>query len=302
MSRPFVQGRFRDLPETPRRPHAFYDLPLRHVEVASRHFGPVRIAYREIGEGPPLLLVHGLMTTGYSFRYLMPELARFRVIAPDLVGCGKSDKPAVRYAPAAVAAFVGELLSALDLRGCDVVGNSMGGYLAMQLALDDPGAMRRLVNIHSPGLPLARLYALRAAMALPGAPRLLHRLVLRDPLRWAHRNVHYHDESLKSLEEAREYGEPLATRAGCDAFARYLGETLDPFAMRRFAARLAAAPFPVPLLLLYATTDPMVPPVVGHRLAALVPDAEMVWLEGTSHFMHVDTPRPVAEHVIRFLA
>jgi pimeloyl-ACP methyl ester carboxylesterase len=303
VTRPFRQGRFSELPERPRRPHAFFELPLREIEVRSDHFGAVNVAFRELGDGPPLLLVHGLMTTGYSFRYLMPLLAdRFRVIAPDLVGCGRSGKPERRYPPGEVAAFIGDLQRALDVRGCDVVGNSMGGYLCMQLALDDVGAMRRLVNIHSPGAPLARLYALRAAMALPGADALLRRLVLRDPLRWAHRNVHYRDESLKSLEEAREYGDPLAARPGCAAFARYLGDTLDPFAMRRFVARLARDPFPVPLSLVYATTDPMVPPVVGERLAKLLPGAELHWLEESSHFAHVESPERIADLVSRFLA
>jgi pimeloyl-ACP methyl ester carboxylesterase len=281
------------------------DLEPHFVDVSSQHFGDVTVHYRELAQSSdaePLLLVHGLMTTSYSWRYVIEPLShRFRVIAPDLVGCGRTDKPNVTYGPRQVAAFIGELQQALGIGGCDVVGNSMGGYLCMQLALDEPEAMKRLVNIHSPGVPMARLYGLRAGMALPRAEKVLHALINRDPLRWAHRNVHYFDESLKSLEEAEEYGAPLREPAGSRAFARYLRDTISPFAMRRFVQRLEAQPFPVPLRLVYATRDPMVPPRVGRRLAELVPEAELVWLEDCSHFAHVDRPDAIVDEVMRFL-
>jgi pimeloyl-ACP methyl ester carboxylesterase len=279
------------------------DLEPRFIDLRSQHFGDLTVHYREMGAGPPLLLIHGLMTTSYSWRYVLAPLATtFRVIAPDLVGCGRSDKPDVRYGPREVAAFIGALLDAFDMRGGNVVGNSMGGYLCMQLALDEPTAMSRLVNIHSPGVPMARLYALRAAMALPGAERLLHRMIGLSPLRWAHRNVHYWDEARKSLEEAHEYGDPLREAAGSRAFARYLGDTLSPFEMRRFVARLEREPFPIPLSLIYAKRDPMVPPWVGERLEALVPDAETQWLDECSHFAHVDRPEALSEAISTFFA
>src|SRR5690606_21941636 len=155
---------------------------------------------------------------------------------------------------------------------------------------------------HSPGIPLARLHALKTAMALPGATRLLDALIRRDPERWAHRNVHYWEESLKSREEAATYGAPLATEAGRRAFARYLSDALDVTAMRDFVAALEARPkFPIPLALLYARRDPMVPPAVGEKLAALVPDASFTWLDDCSHFAHVDRPDLVVERVESFL-
>ena len=59
--------------------------------------------------------------------------------------------------------------------------------------------------------------------------------------------------------------------------------------------------FPVPLLLLYAREDPMVPPSVGPKLAALIPGAELAWMEATSHFAHVDSPDRVAPLLLDFL-
>lgn len=294
--RPFVQPPFRDLPETPRVPHPYATLPVRDVTFDSEPFGRVRTVYRVLGEGPPLVLLHGLMTSGYSFRYVVEPLARHHTVyVPDLVGSGESDKPDRPYTAPAYSIYLLELLQALGVRGADVIANSMAGYLAMQAALVDPRAFGRLVNIHSPGVPSKRLHALRFAMSLPIAESILARMVRLDIDRWIHRNVHYYDESLKSREECRVYGAPLRERAGLHAFARILAETLDPADMQRFVdalvdMRTRGEPFPVPLCLLYATYDPMVPTYVGERLRELIPSARYVALERTSHFMHVDSP------------
>ncbi len=303
MNRPFQRGRFEALPALPRRPHRYFQTRAREIEVTSPPFGRVNIHYREAGAGPPLLLVHGLMTTSYSWRYVLDELARdFRVIAPDLPGCGRSEKPAQGYGGAALAQFILELQRALGVRGCAVVGNSMGGYLCMRAALADPGAFARVVNIHSPGPVDARYRLLHTALAIPGVRALLARWVRRAPRRWAHKNVHYFDESLKSIEEAAEYGDPLAAPDGARAFVQYLYETFSPNDLKTFIHELKTRPFPVPLLLIYSRQDPLVRPSVGEALHALVPDAPLVWLDDTSHFAHVDTPAAVLAPLRAFLA
>lgn len=300
---PFAQLPFEELPERPRRPHPFLDLPQRSLVMASRPFGEMRVSWREAGEGPPLLLVHGLMTSGYSWRYVIEPLAeRYRVIVPDLPGAGLTDKPDVPYHPEALATWLAELMRELDVYGCRVVGNSLGGFLCMRLALDQPESMQALVDIHSPAFPDFRLRVLHAALALSPARRLLARLVARDPVRWAHRHVHYRDESLKSLEEAHVYGEPLSSDAGRTAFVRYMAETLAPAGFRRLLDDLRGSAFPVPLLLLYAKEDPMVDPSTGSRLAELVPDASLVWLDEASHFAQVDRPQALVRAVEAFFA
>ncbi len=305
--RPFRPGLYDELPAKPRLAHPYFSSRSRTVEVDSEPFGRIAVHVRVAGQGPPLLLVHGLMTSSYSWRYVLAPLGeRFTVYAPDLPGAGASGKPARRYGAADTARFLGELLDALGIRGCPVVGNSMGGYLCMRLALDDPGAMSRLVNIHSPGFPELRLHALRAALALPGLAAGLAWFVRRRPLRWAHAHVHYRDESLKSLEEAKVYGVPLATREGSRAFVSILKNTMDVGEMTQFQARLkrlraAGAPFPVPLLLLWAREDPMVPPAFGPRYAAAIPSARLAWIEQASHFAQVDQPAATAAAILGFL-
>ena len=84
--------------------------------MASAAFGRLRIHYKAYGSGPPLLLVHGLMTSSYSWRYLLDELGgRFRLVVPDLPGCGRSAKPVDRpYQPAALATWIGEFQAGLE--------------------------------------------------------------------------------------------------------------------------------------------------------------------------------------------
>jgi len=299
---PFRRGAFSALPAEPRVPHDFartrgVDLPMR-----SRPFGEMSVHYRELGDGPPLLLVHGLMTSSYSFRYVYAPLAkRWRVIAPDLPGAGRSDKPrAPSYGPEALAEWIGEFQRELGIEGCATVGNSLGGYLCILHAMREPRAFRALVDIHSPASPDFRYRALGAALSVPGSRALLRALVGRDGRKWTHANVHYWDEWLKSLEEAEEYAAPLRSDEGLDAFRRYLKETLAPSGFVTLARELRERPFPVPLLLLYATEDPMVPPRNGDYLAKLVPAAKLVVVEKTSHFMHVDTPDVVVNAIDSF--
>jgi pimeloyl-ACP methyl ester carboxylesterase len=172
----------------------------------------------------------------------------------------------------------------------------------MRAAQLDPGAIGRLVNLHSPGLPTARMVALQWAFRVLPGRWLIERLVRRDPERWVHRNVHYYDESLKSREEHREFAAPLATPAGRRAFYRHLHDALDVREMRRFEHRLASERFPIPLCLVYAERDPVVPAIVGDRLRALLPQAEFIRMERASHFAHVDAAARFAEVIAPFLA
>jgi pimeloyl-ACP methyl ester carboxylesterase len=300
---PFRQLPYDQVPELPVVPHRWAETTRRDVTIRTDELGACRIAVREFGAGPPLVLVHGLMTASYSFRYLLEPLGkRYRLVMPDLPGAGDSDHPDVYLGPDVLARAIIATIDACGVRGAPLVGNSMGGYLAMRAAMIDPGAMSRLVNAHSPGVPTARMTALRWAMRLlPGWP-IVDRLVRRDPLRWVHTNVHYYDEALKSREEHREYARPLSERAGRRAFYRHLRDALDAREMKRFVAALRATPFPIPLLLVYVVRDPVVPPVVGDRLRALVPAAQFVQLPVGSHFAHVDAVDHFLGAVEPFLA
>jgi pimeloyl-ACP methyl ester carboxylesterase len=299
---PFRQLAFAEVPEKPRLPHVWADTIRRDVHINTPELGRCRISVREHGKGPPLVLVHGLMNPGYSWRYVLEPLGkRFRLVIPDLPGGGESDCPDVYLGPDVMARALAATIDAVGVRGAPVIGNSMGGYLSMRAAMHDPGVMSRLVNLHSPGVPTAKHRLLRYAMRLLPSWFLLERLVRKNPEKWVHKNIHYYDETLKCREDHRHFAAPLRTRAGRRGFYRHLRDTMDTKPMGGFVKALRERGFPVPLLLVYAEKDPIVPPSVGDKLAALVPSAKLIKMAEASHFAHIDAAPRFVEAVLPFL-
>ncbi len=293
------------LPELPPRPHDFQSLPRRQVDVQlPGRATPVQLSYVETGLGPPLLLVHGLMTSAYSFRYIASALgAHYRVLALDLPGAGQSEAPeGLSQRPEELAQLLAAFIEALQLGRPYIAGNSMGGYISLWAALLFPARVGRLMIMHAPGIPEPRLHLLHAILALPGA-RALFRLYTRDHEQFALDNVHYRDESLKSREEVREYARWTQEPARREIFFRHLFQTMAPGAMKRLPAQIAearkSAVLP-PIRLLWSRWDPLVPPRFGPRYQALLPEAELVWLDDASHFLHVDAPEACVRELLRF--
>ena len=309
---PFEQLPFEALPERPWRPHPFHAADTADIVVDSKPFGRLTTRVTSYGppDAPPLLLVHGLMTAGYSWRYLLASslAEHHRLVIPDLPGCGRSG-PVGDHRPTApaLATFIGELQAALGIDGCAAVGNSLGGYVCLRRAMNRPASFERLAVVHAPVIADARVVGLHVAIRVPGVAAALRRVVRHDPHRWAHRNVHYYDETLKSREEAREYGEPLAGAAGARSFTSWLRDSLDPRDVRTFTRDLerrrdAGTAFPIPVQLTYAREDKTVSPDNGERLRALLPDAEFHWLQHSSHFAQVDSPERLGKLLVAFLA
>src|SRR5689334_17401799 len=100
---PFQRGRFEELPEKPRVPHGFFATRAEEVPVTTPELGATRAHVRVHGSGPPLLLVHGLMTTSYSWRYMLEPLgAKYTLYMPDLPGCSASSTGEGAYHPEAI--------------------------------------------------------------------------------------------------------------------------------------------------------------------------------------------------------
>src|SRR5438445_1180651 len=131
------------------------------------------VSYRMAGEGPAVVLVHGLALSSATWRSVMPALAeRFTVVAPDLLGHGESAKPRGDYSLGAYASGIRDLLVALDVERATFVGDSLGGGIAMQLAYQFPERCERLVLVASGGLG-KEVNAILRAVALPGAEYVL---------------------------------------------------------------------------------------------------------------------------------
>jgi len=293
--------RFTELPELPPRSHDFSTLERRSVAVPLPGRAPITLSYVTKGQGPLLLLVHGLLTSAYSWRYVISPLARdYTVVAVDLPGAGRSDAPADYSAsPQSLAELLDGFVKALGHERAYVVGNSMGGYVTLWWALKHPERFDRLFIIHSPGFPELRLYALHGLLSL-GFGWLLEWLA-RVPEQFALDNCHYHDMTLISREQTREYGAQLADDARRECFRRNLWETMSPWEMRKLPAAVRAAGGKLPKTkLLWAREDALVSPKFGPRYQALLGGAELVWLDESSHFTQVDSPERTVEEILSF--
>ncbi|MGI8460977.1 MAG: alpha/beta fold hydrolase, partial [Solirubrobacterales bacterium] len=128
-----------------------------------------RAVYRAIGEGPPVVLIHGMVNSSRHWRDVALKLAEsHRVIAPDLIGHGDSATPRGDYSIGAHAAAIRDLLVAIDVPRASFVGHSLGGGIAMQFFWQFPERVGRLVLVSSGGLGHEVSPMLRGA-ALPGA-------------------------------------------------------------------------------------------------------------------------------------
>src|SRR5215204_7072721 len=138
-----------------------------------------RISYRSGGRGPALLLLHGITNSSETWEHVAQRLIRrFTVIAPDLLGHGRSATPRGDYSLGAHASGARDVLTALGIERATVVGHSLGGGIAMQFAYQFPERSERLVLVASGGLGREVHLLLRAA-ALPGSEFALRFLAPR---------------------------------------------------------------------------------------------------------------------------
>jgi pimeloyl-ACP methyl ester carboxylesterase len=158
-------------------------VPPRDADLRVRTVHGYRRAFRVAGSGPAVVLIHGIGDSSATWESVIPALARHHlVIAPDLLGHGRSDKPRADYSVAAYANGVRDLLGVLGIRRATLVGHSLGGGVAMQFAYQFPDRTERLVLVGSGGAGPEVNPVLRA-MTLPGATAALHALRL-PTVRW----------------------------------------------------------------------------------------------------------------------
>ncbi len=144
------------------------DTEVRHIEIHGH-----RVAYRAAGDGPVIVLIHGMARSSATWRAVIPALAeRFTVIAPDLLGHGESEKPRGDYSLGAFASGVRDFMTALGHERATVVGHSLGGGVAMQFAYQFPEHCERLVLVSSGGLG-DEVNLLLRLLTLPGAELVL---------------------------------------------------------------------------------------------------------------------------------
>jgi pimeloyl-ACP methyl ester carboxylesterase len=281
----------------PLPPEAF---DLQHMELHGH-----RVAYRTAGDGPVVVLVHGITSTSATWERVMPYLARrFNVLAPDLLGHGGSAKPRGDYSLGAYASGVRDLLLALGHQRATVVGHSLGGGVAMQLAYQFPERCERLVLIDSGGLG-REVNALLHAATLPGAEFVLP-LLASTGLVDAGRTVGRFFGRLglrlgTDIEEMARGHASLSDPAARAAFVHTLRTIVDPSGQRASAKDRLYLAERVPFLIVWGNRDPIIPLAHGEEAHEQVPSSHFEVFEGAGHFPHIDDPQRFVDVLEEFI-
>lgn len=278
--------------------------PVVRVESAVVH--GYRRVFRIAGSGPPLLLVHGIGDSSATWRTVLPQLARNHlVVAPDLLGHGRSAKPRADYSTAAYANGLRDLLGVLGIDRVTLVGHSMGGGVAMQFAYQFPEKTERMVLVASGGAGRGVSPLLRAA-SLPGAPLALAALRLPGARLVSNAVI----DVLERLDtgpgldapDLRRVVEALPDARARAAFIRTLRSVVDwrgqivTMLDRCYLVR------GLPTLLVWGTRDSVVPPGHAYQAYAAMPGSRLELFEGAGHFPFRTDPERFVAVVEDFLA
>jgi pimeloyl-ACP methyl ester carboxylesterase len=237
------------------------------------------------GGPPPLLLLHAWGESRHSFDRLIPLLTGCRVYAPDLRGQGEADKPAGGYSLAEQAEDAAAILDALDVPRAAVVGSSSGGYVAQQLAVNDPAKVTALVLVGSP-------------LSLHGRPAFADEVdALTDPVNedWVRDSLSWfpllHDVPAWYLEDRVRDGLKMPAHAW-KSILHGLCQASPPTESRTIQA---------PTLILWGAGDNLLPRSSQEALAARIPGAVLKVYPDVAHMVLWECPERIAEDTVAFL-
>ncbi len=267
-----------------------------------RKFEGLRLAHIDVGDGPPVVFLHGEPTWSYLWRKVIPPVrdAGYRCIAPDLAGFGRSDKPVDIgwYTYDAHTASIAALVDELDLRDVTVVVHDWGGPIGLRVAVDKPDRIARMVVLDT-GLFTGRQPMTDAWMAFRNFVErtedlpvglLVRRACLNNP----------RDEVIAG------YDAPFpnaAAKAGARAFPLILPLSPDMPGAAAGQVVLDALRSDVrPKLFLWADSDPVLPLETGRRFAAALGGEIDHVIAGASHFLQEDAGEEIGALVASWLA
>lgn len=259
----------------------------------------IEIAYEAQGSGHPLVLIAGIGYGGWFWHRIVPDLAgHFRVITFDNRGAGASSKPPGPYTVPAMAADAAGLLEALGIENAWVMGHSLGGFIAQELAVTRPDLVDKLI-LASTNHGGANVIAItpealevltdrqgdpgeliRRGVAIAAAPGFAE----RRPEIWQQ----VIDYRLSDPVPPAQYAAQVAAGMGMAALSD-----------EQVAERMAAIRMPV--LILFGEGDRVVPPGNARLMAEKLPDARVKILPGTGHLFPIEDPAATVEAILDFL-
>jgi pimeloyl-ACP methyl ester carboxylesterase len=275
-------------------------IPLRQIRIHGHDIG-----YRMEGAGPALLLVHGMAGSSATWRAVMPALAaEHLVVAPDLLGHGESAKPLGDYSLGAYASGLRDLLGALGVGPVTVVGQSLGGGVAMQLAYQHPELVERLVLVDSGGLGREVSWILRL-LTLPAAEYVMPLVFpgfVRDAGEAAGRAFARIGIRAPQLAEVWQAYSGLTDTSSRQAFVRTLRAVIDPGGQSVSASDRLYLAAGMPTLIMWGDRDPIIPVAHAYAAHAAMPGSRLEVFEGVGHFPHVECPDAFVAALLDFLA
>jgi pimeloyl-ACP methyl ester carboxylesterase len=263
-----------------------------------------RVAYRDAGAGEALLLIHGMAGSSATWRAVIPELAkRYRVVAPDLLGHGESAKPRGDYSLGAFAAWLRDLLDELGIRQATVIGQSLGGGVAMQFTYQHRDYCQRLVLISSGGLGPDLNWILRILSA-PGAELVLPVVAPQPVLNLGNKLGSWLTSAgIKSPRTGEMWSAycSLSDRPTRQAFLRTLRSVVDYRGQAVSALGKIHVSYGLPTLLIWGEQDRIIPVAHGYAAHEAVPGSRLEVLAGVGHFPHVEAPTAVVDILDDFI-
>lgn len=281
--------------------------------------GSLRVHHMHGGRGTPVVFIHGLGSSGYmEWRHNLESIApRHRVFAPDMPGYGRTDKPRVRYTIPYFARFIERYMEDRGLRSAAVVGASLGGRVALELALEQPWLVNKLVLVNTLGLGRPQVRIAQMAYGLVSIPRVgeavmrLTRNALRvaSPKmvrRVAARYSGASEGAARAIDDA--YVEDLRQLYETDEFHNaYLSTVrglVHPKALlsgqHDVTQRLNELKIPVQLI--WGADDPLFPLAHAARAHSLIERSRLAVIEGAGHTPQAERPEQFNRVLHRFLS
>lgn len=265
-------------------------LVARYVDIQGTH-----IRYVEAGQGPTVILIHGLAASIYSWRKTILPVAQagYRVIAYDNRGFGFSDKPSRGYSNRDYVELLVGLLDSLQIHDAVLVGHSMGGAVAAETALDHPERVRGLVLVDAAGLGVRWPFLLRVAR-WPLVSAVFERFRGRGMTARILKSL-YADPTRVTEEDVDQYYAPVVE----PGFAHSLRAVLESYRFDALRGRLEEVG--VPTLVMWGALDRVIPPSLGQDMVAHLEVGAFVLFPDAGHALPEEQPAAFNRTLISFL-
>jgi pimeloyl-ACP methyl ester carboxylesterase len=262
------------------------------------------ISYLTAGEGPLLLLIHGMAGTARNWDAVIEPLALHNtVIAPDFPGHGDSAPGGGDYSLGSLASSLRDLMIALGHERATLVGHSLGGGVALQFAYQYPEMVERLVLVSSGGLGPEVGAILRAA-ALPGANLFIRATAAPGAATVGRLAGAIGKIGLRPNADLAEVGRAYASLADADrrkAFLSTLHAVVDTDGQRVAALDRLYLAEDLPILIVWGERDPIIPVAHGRAAHAQLPGSRLEVFPGAGHIPQMESPGRFAAVLQRFL-